>query len=270
MMLLSAVFIAIGLLTDIEYQVKLYHEQTDTGYIIYADNDEFCPVSIEIDFKTENLKASGEEREVYVIPPKSKRYKITEFTFVKKGKEVKLSYASRVNFGDHFQSDCDTDFAYYLPFKNGDEFMLWQGYNGAFSHQNENSLDFNMPMGTEIYSARAGIVCKVIESNSRHCKERECAKYNNYIRVYHDDGTFAEYTHIRKDGSIVNEGDTISIGQLIGYSGNVGWASGPHLHFTVFLQRIEKRNTLKTKFLVDPKSRPIYLEEKRTYKRVYE
>ncbi|MFH1320205.1 MAG: hypothetical protein ABII90_06065 [Bacteroidota bacterium] len=40
------------------HRINVYYEQTQNGYKIFADNDEFCPVSIEINFKLTNLKST--------------------------------------------------------------------------------------------------------------------------------------------------------------------------------------------------------------------
>ncbi len=42
------------------------------------------------------------------------------------------------------------------------------------------------------------------------------------------------YWHLQKDGVLVNIGDTVKQGQLIGYSGNTGYTAFPHLHFQVY------------------------------------
>jgi murein DD-endopeptidase MepM/ murein hydrolase activator NlpD len=146
---------------------------------------------------------------------------------------------------------------------------LFQGYNGAFSHKNENSIDFTMPEGTEVLAARDGIVVKVVINNSESCPREDCKKFNNYVTVMHSDGTFASYVHIKYNGTKLNVGDTVKKGDLIAYSGNVGWSSGPHLHFVCFLGGFEKWNTLETKFKINKGDHAIFLTEGDTYLRDY-
>ena len=92
---------------------------------------------------------------------------------------------------------------------------------------------------------------------------------NYHILGMPSDGTFAEYTHIKKNGSKVTPGEVIKKGQHIGYSGNVGWSTGPHLHFIVFLQRFNDRETLPTKFLVGNGKQFLELEERKRYIKSY-
>ena len=248
---------------------KLYYEATSNGYIILADNEEFSPVSAHINFSLENLSSSQGNDKVFVVPAKIKRHLITELAVIKRGKRMKLGMETIYNFGDHTLKTFDKNFKYYLPFPKGKEFWLSQGYNGAISHQGENALDFKMPMGTKIHAARGGVVVDIEEGYSRSCTASECAKYNNYIVIYHNDGTFAEYTHIRKNGAKVEVGDVVQIGEFIGYSGDVGWATGPHLHFIVFLQKLQDRETLPTQFIIDANQNSTLLKEKEKYIRMY-
>ncbi len=248
---------------------KLYYEETKQGFNILADNGEFCPVSAKMNFKLENLTSTKGNNKVFVVPAKTTKYLITELKVVDPGKRVKLGYESTYNQGNNNQKKYDKDFNYYLPFKKGASYWVSQGYNGTISHQNENALDFKMPVGTKIYAARGGVVIDVEESYSKSCTTSECAKYNNFILVYHSDGTFAEYTHIKKNGAQVKPGDQIKIGQFIGYSGDVGWATGPHLHFIVFFQRLKDRITLKTKFLTGKGKQAVVLSEKEEYSKQY-
>ncbi|WP_062053177.1 M23 family metallopeptidase [Aquimarina longa] len=248
---------------------KLYYEETATGFKILADNEEYSPVSAKIDFRLENLSSTNGTNKVYIIPAKTKRHTITDLNVIDRKKRIRLGYESIYNHGNHNQKEYDVDFQYYLPFKKNSEYWLSQGYNGAISHKNENALDFKMPIGTKIYAARGGVVVDIEESFSKSCTTGECVKYNNFIVIYHADGTFAEYTHIKKDGAEIHIGDQVTAGQFIGYSGNVGWATGPHLHFIVFLQKLKERKTLKTKFRIGNGDQAITLVEKEKYKRTY-
>ena len=94
-------------------------------------------------------------------------------------------------------------------------------------------------------------------------------KYNNYVIIYHSDGTFAEYTHLKRNGVLANVGDKVTQGQVIASSGNTGFSSGPHLHLMVYLQKLKERQTIETKFKVGDGTKVEFLKEKETYSREY-
>ena len=52
--------------------------------------------------------------------------------------------------------------------------------------------------------------------------------------LYHNDGLFTQYVHLKMDGVIVKLGDSVKKHQPIAYSGNTGMSTEPHLHFGVF------------------------------------
>jgi murein DD-endopeptidase MepM/ murein hydrolase activator NlpD len=130
----------------------------------------------------------------------------------------------------------DDDHLYSLPYGSGKSYRVLQGYDSHFSHTGleEFAVDFDMPIGTPVYAARGGVVARVEESNSRGCWDDECAKYANYIVILHSDGTTGEYYHLEQDGALVDVGDSVTQGQVIGYSGNTGHTTMPHLHFAVY------------------------------------
>lgn len=268
----AIIFVVVLLITGPLFSqpnVQVYHEKTQNGYAVYVDNEEYCPVSVDLNFSLKNLNSTQGNNKVFVIPANIEKYHITDLVVINDRKKYQFNILSRTNFGDHNQNEYDQDFEYYLPFEEGRTFLVGQGYNGSASHRNINALDFEMKIGEEVHAARGGIVVDVVESNSRHCVKKECEKYNNYILIYHDDGSFADYAHIKKNGSAVKIGERVNTGQLIAFSGNVGYSSGPHLHFAVFLQKIKKRESLKTLFLVGNGDEAVFLNEDKEYTRDY-
>jgi murein DD-endopeptidase MepM/ murein hydrolase activator NlpD len=251
-----------------QIKLKTYSEKIEKGFKFLADNNEYCPVSVRVDLELSNMSSSKGNHKIFVIPSRTKNYLITKLKMRKPGR---YSYRTRTkfNFGNSLKEDYDKEYVYNLPYKNKSAFKLYQGYNGASTHQNKNALDFSMPIGTPIYAAREGVVVKVVEKNTITCYKKECGKYNNSILIFHVDGTFSSYLHIDTNGAVVEVGDTVAKGQLIAKSGNIGWSSGPHLHFEVFQQKIGKRTTLKTKFKINEVSEATYLKEKEKYTRNY-
>jgi murein DD-endopeptidase MepM/ murein hydrolase activator NlpD len=262
------VLLLFPIFSNAEIKVKIYYELTSNGYEIFADNDEFCPVSVKINFTTTNLSIEGGNNKTHVIDSKRKKQHLTTLTEIKKGKAYKFSFQSNSNYGSVLDKEFDIDYVYDLPYKTHENYTVSQGYNGTFSHQNENSLDFLMPIGTEITAVRDGIVINLIDNNNKNCPTKDCMKFNNVILIYHSDNTFAEYAHLKLKGAKVKVGDKITKGQVIGLSGNVGWSTAAHLHLVIFKQGIEKRETLKTKFKTNEATIE-FLNENKNYFRKY-
>jgi len=130
----------------------------------------------------------------------------------------------------------DDNYIYRLPFKKGTSHIVSQGYNGLKTHKGRSaySIDFPMPKGTKIYAARDGIVVKTKSNSNVGGYEKKFASSGNFVRILHSDGTFATYYHLEYKGVLVVVGEKIFKGEAIGYSGNTGYSSGPHLHFAVF------------------------------------
>ncbi|RYG49815.1 MAG: M23 family metallopeptidase, partial [Chitinophagaceae bacterium] len=158
---------------------------------------------------------------------------------------------------------------YDLPFQKGKSFLLFQGYNGSSSHQNQNALDFPMPEGTEVLAARDGIVVKIVQHNTEHCESEACKQFNNYVIIMHSDGSYAYYAHIKQNGAKAKIGDKVKQGDVIAYSGNVGWSGGPHLHFACFIGGFDNWRTLETQFRTGKGDSTETLKEKNSYVRDY-
>lgn len=133
----------------------------------------------------------------------------------------------------------DTSYVYNLPFAPNTSQKLVQGYFSRFSHKNRAALDFKMKKGTQVFSARNGIVVRVKEDGYKGGWNKKYRPQGNFIVVQHTDSSRAGYWHLQHNGALVNVGDTIQQGQIIGLSGKAGYALFPHLHFLVW--RFDKK-----------------------------
>lgn len=146
----------------------------------------------------------------------------------------------------------DNDYAYLPPFAQKSQFQISQAFGGKFSHkdkQNKYAVDIVMPVNTAIHAARSG---KVIEVNNDYFKNGIKQAYKsraNSIRILHDDGSMAIYAHLALEKAQVYPGLRITAGRLIGYSGNTGFSTGPHLHFAVQVNKGMDLVSVPFKFL---------------------
>jgi murein DD-endopeptidase MepM/ murein hydrolase activator NlpD len=127
--------------------------------------------------------------------------------------------------------------AYAIPLYPGTKFSLDQGFGGAFSHndaESRYSLDLAVPAGTPVVAARDGVVMQ-IEEDFR-VTGTDAKRYGdraNYVRVVHDDGSLAVYAHLAPRSILFRPGDRIRAGNFLAKSGDTGFSTGPHLHFSV-------------------------------------
>jgi len=139
-------------------------------------------------------------------------------------------------------------YIYDLPYREGTEHKVVQGYGGRFSHKNKAALDFEMPEGTPVYAAREGVVYSYKDDSSDGGPFSGYEGKANYIIIKHSDGSFGCYWHLQKKGVSLKNGK-VAKGQLIGYSGSTGFVLWPHLHFTVKRKlNYEMNSFVRTKF----------------------
>lgn len=87
-------------------------------------------------------------------------------------------------------------------------------------------VDFRASIGTPIHASLTGVVQEINQGAVKNCQ------YGKWVLIKHANGLSSLYAHLSE--IIVSKGSTVSTGQVIGYSGNTGYATGPHLHFTVY------------------------------------
>ncbi len=95
-------------------------------------------------------------------------------------------------------------------------------YNCSESHHSSpphKGLDIPANEGTPIKATQSGWVVRATYGSSE----------GNYVMLRHDNGLYSAYKHMSY--YIVKVDEWVTQGQVIGYVGNTGYSSGPHLHF---------------------------------------
>lgn len=141
---------------------------------------------------------------------------------------------------------------YLPPLAPGGRFQVSQGFGGEFSHhdpQNQYAVDIMMPVGTPVHAARAGIVLEVEDDFYASGMQQAFAGKANSIWILHEDGSMAVYAHLALEQAQVYPGLQVKAGDLIAYSGNTGFSSGPHLHFAVQVNRGMRLESVPFQFM---------------------
>lgn len=209
-------------------------EERSDGVSLTAKNLKPWPVTLSVRTRTENLRAT--KRGPATITLEGHETRLLD-RFEKRNAERRYWYSYRYDWTvGQLAPDHNDHYRYALPYAPGKSYRVLQGFGSRFSHTGREryAVDFKMPVGTPVHAARNGVVARVVEAHDRGCWQDGCGRFANFIVVLHDDGTTGEYYHLMQHGALVSEGDRIERGQPIGYSGNTGHTTMPHLHFAVY------------------------------------
>jgi murein DD-endopeptidase MepM/ murein hydrolase activator NlpD len=89
-----------------------------------------------------------------------------------------------------------------------------------------NGVDFGTPIGTPVMAALSGTVQETNEGAVQNCQ------YGKWVLIKHANGLSTLYAHLSQIQ--VTKGQEVTTGQTIAFSGMTGYATGPHLHLTVY------------------------------------
>lgn len=110
------------------------------------------------------------------------------------------------------------------PFANANS-ALYRG-NG------HDGVDIAAPIGTPVHAALSGTVIGTGNTDL----VRGCYSFGKWVMIKHTNGISTMYAHLSEID--VSQGQSIGTGDVMGYSGETGYATGPHLHFGVYVSAV--------------------------------
>ena len=106
-----------------------------------------------------------------------------------------------------------------------------------YANGTHNGVDFRAAVGTPVKALAAGTGDTDIQCPGVSFGRFVLIKYNNGLA-----STFGHFSLIK-----VKKGDTVVRGQIVGYSGNTGYSTGPHLHVSIYPRDAIDLKTLPSK-----------------------
>lgn len=107
--------------------------------------------------------------------------------------------------------------------------------SGAYNGRGHSGSDFATPLGTPILAPMDGVVMAADDTGAHGASVngsyRKCISYGKWIVLDHENGLSTRMNHLSLIK--VQDGERVQRGQIIGYSGNTGVSTGPHLHISV-------------------------------------
>lgn len=100
-------------------------------------------------------------------------------------------------------------------------------HNRTMPHR---GIDYAAPTGTPILASGDGRVTAATRSSSN----------GNYVVLQHGEQFMTKYLHMSKFGRAIRTGSKVRQGQIIGYVGATGWATGPHLHYEFLVNGVHQ------------------------------
>lgn len=102
---------------------------------------------------------------------------------------------------------------------------------GAYGGKGHNGVDFRASNGTGVFSTEQGTV-RAVGDTDQGCRR---VSYGKWVLIDHPNNLSTLYAHLSLVK--VSPGMSVSRGMLIGYAGATGYATGPHLHLSVFARQ---------------------------------
>jgi len=234
--LLLLIALCVGGPARADTPVRIELRPSTGGYALLATNAGIAPVALEVQLQLSGGARSDRGTLLTSVVRARETATLARITLGTRPGRQGVGWRARQSIGDP-RAVHDPQITYRLPFPAGQTYQVGQAPGGRITtHTDRGSaqaVDISLPMRTPVLAARDGWVIDNVRYFGDGAPTKALLMRANYVRVLHDDGTWAVYAHLDSFSSDLAPGKRVRAGDVLGHSGNSGYSSGPHLHFVV-------------------------------------
>ncbi|MCH7411438.1 M23 family metallopeptidase [Belliella sp. DSM 111904] len=222
--LILAVFSLIVTHTYAEQEVKVYTVYDKNGdATIVSENSDIVTYSIGLEFlEVENLDTSSTKPSHFEVAPGKTNLMVVKAS--NPNHPTKIEYVAKILKG-RVHSDSGFDVPYLIPIDAG-EYVSVEKVNklSDFEVDHENikgiGITFYFSKPLPIRAPRKGVISTIVDGEDES---------NNFLEIYHVDGTITHLEIFKSGSALVKVGDTVYPGMKIASSVNEEFEGGPQV-----------------------------------------
>lgn len=230
--LLLLFFLAIG--QKLEAQITIDTERDkDNNVNFYANNPKEIPYSVILNFsQLQNMTTPAGGKTTAVANPGRTKVATLRPTLAGQGTNYRYSFSFAKG---NLYAKSKVDPVYLVPVEEGvvvkaalnNPLAATVGDESAKGSYVGVSFMFDQP--TQIVAPRKGIIAEMKMDAKVEGQNLSFAREENYIEIYHEDGTFTKLTVLKSGSEKVKVGQQVFPGDILAESGGENYSQGPHV-----------------------------------------
>lgn len=243
----------ISSLSSLFAQITIETERDSDGNVLfYAVNPTKIPYSVVLNFsQLQNMTTSGGGNVTGIASPGRSKVGTLKPTLAGQGTNYRYSftYAKGNVYGK-----TKIDPVYLLPVPEGTQVkaILNNSISNAINKEKKDGsyvgLSFIFEKATSIVAPRKGVIAEMKMDFQPDKENLTFTAEENYIEIYHEDGTITKLIVLKADSQKVKVGDVVLPGQVLAESGGVNYQQGPHVRMVNIRTEKDGPDKLKSSY----------------------
>lgn len=220
-----------------EMAVKVSYERSPKGDVtFFAESNSYVPYTVSLTF-SKLTNSTYQEGVVHEVPVEYGRTRLLTLRPSVENIPVGFSYRYTYKKGNN-RLKADTGYVYLFPIPEGkvvraNYMVSLDKVLGKEDQKRITGIGFLTTAGDTICASRGGLVTEVVDNSASTSENTTFQATENYVEVFHKDGTFLRYKLFQNNGIFVSPGDKVIPGQPLGIIGGENYKQGSHLRFII-------------------------------------